>query len=748
MSERNDIFLHFLKPDNLELYAQKYGYKKVTSYFYDCGLIEETFRFAILLTKNYCLIPPAFIIESKDNFRLIKKYSELLNESLLKFVIREDLFELYAAKKICEYFGHKKLNPRFQNYNSTTFQEISNNLNLQFLQKNLEIGSTSAKLWNQQINNLENGEFYFLKDIYDKDKYYGKKIIKTLNFDIEELTGKAFVWEFIEEKLSNINISDTQLKFNIHSVLQNYYIRSNIKMDNWALISSSPLFGEVDFNIKSSSLKYDYRAFAMFLDYLNIRQTINNISVSEFIRIRNSLEYNYFIELFDKLAIISENNLDKFKVNYQSIHEIRNSRISHLCAILRFIFLKDYLNLKNNSLSFKNKIEIAKIKIDSFIEQINKSEILYDNKIGSTLIHNNTMTQKEKISELIFDEFRKTNCRAGHIVMMRVFRFSLLPKLNPKEQDLFIEVVNDLISNGYIEYEKSSPECLRLTKKGYVHIYTPQNSSDVKESIYEKRLPIVVILTAIQEEYNAVRLHLKDICDADQNDTNYEKGIFEFNGNEIAQVIIRECGSKNAIASQETERAIFNFKPNCMLFVGIAGSRKPNDFGLGDVVFPEKIYSYEGGRSEKDSFKPRPDLVAPTFALMEHAKSERRKNDWKTLIKNDWDKIVKANLGVIASGEQLVEHYDSEIGRILTDHFNDTSAVEMEGFGFAKAATRQGRETNNILIGVVRGISDIIEKSNSTAEELVEDRRPDNVKQFASDTAAAFAFWLMYKLYK
>jgi len=36
----------------------------------------------------------------------------------------------------------------------------------------------------------------------------------------------------------------------------------------------------------------------------------------------------------------------------------------------------------------------------------------------------------------------------------------------------------------------------------------------------------------------------------------------------------------------------------------------------------------------------------------------------------------------------------------------------MEGFGFGKAANRQGRETSNILIGVVRGISDIIEQSS------------------------------------
>lgn len=183
------------------------------------------------------------------------------------------------------------------------------------------------------------------------------------------------------------------------------------------------------------------------------------------------------------------------------------------------------------------------------------------------------------------------------------------------------------------------------------------------------------------------------------------------------------------------------------MFVGIAGSRKPKDFSIGDVIFPEKIYSYEGGKSEKDSFKARPDIVSSTYVLNEIVKKERLKGDWKSLIKKDWGRDVKAELGVIASGEQVVEHYDSEIGKILTDHFNDTSAVEMEGFGFAKAATRQGRETNNILIGVVRGISDIIGQPNDHAKDHTTDRRPDNVKDFASDTASAFAYWLIYKTY-
>jgi nucleoside phosphorylase len=118
------------------------------------------------------------------------------------------------------------------------------------------------------------------------------------------------------------------------------------------------------------------------------------------------------------------------------------------------------------------------------------------------------------------------------------------------------------------------------------------------------------------------------------------------------------------------------------------------------------------------------------------------------MIKGNYSDSVKANIGIIASGEQLIDHHDSEIGKILNEHYNDSSAVEMEGYGFAKAASRQGSETKNIIVGVVRGISDIIELPADKQAEVSIDRRPDNAKLFASDTAAAFAFWLILKTYE
>ncbi|ERM80843.1 hypothetical protein P872_11850 [Rhodonellum psychrophilum GCM71 = DSM 17998] len=311
-----------------------------------------------------------------------------------------------------------------------------------------------------------------------------------------------------------------------------------------------------------------------------------------------------------------------------------------------------------------------------------------------------------------------------------------------KSFTLAYEVCKSLVKLNWWESSWLNP--FQKSMQQYYPMEQPKNTAEN----HIESLPTIVILTAIQEEYDAVRQFLKEVVEVDQNDTTYEAGIFTMYDKDIAKVIIRECGAKNTIAAQETERAISNFKPDAIFFVGIAGSRKPSDFSIGDVIFPKEIYSYEAGKAEKDRFMARPDLASSTYALAEIAKKERRKDEWKTLIKNGWNTEVKANLGIIASGEQLIEDYESEVGKILTEHYNDTSAVEMEGFGFAKAALRQGRSSGNMMIGVVRGISDIIKQPGKKKNESSTDVRPDNAKKLASDTAAAFAYWLIFKAFQ
>lgn len=82
------------------------------------------------------------------------------------------------------------------------------------------------------------------------------------------------------------------------------------------------------------------------------------------------------------------------------------------------------------------------------------------------------MTKKE-IAEWIFDYFRKSKCRAGHVVMFNHIMMDSSIQMSPVDRDMVIPVAEELIENGYFTFEESRPQCFRLTEKGYKYIYDP-----------------------------------------------------------------------------------------------------------------------------------------------------------------------------------------------------------------------------------------------------------------------------------
>lgn len=70
--------------------------------------------------------------------------------------------------------------------------------------------------------------------------------------------------------------------------------------------------------------------------------------------------------------------------------------------------------------------------------------------------------------ELIFDLFRQTKCKAGHVVQMREINLGLIPRLNPKEQEQLFDVLQRLSDEGYFTYKSDGLECLKLTQKDMI----------------------------------------------------------------------------------------------------------------------------------------------------------------------------------------------------------------------------------------------------------------------------------------
>lgn len=83
-----------------------------------------------------------------------------------------------------------------------------------------------------------------------------------------------------------------------------------------------------------------------------------------------------------------------------------------------------------------------------------------------------------KIEDFLFELFRESNCKAGHILPMRNVRDRLREQLNPKEEEQLKEILQRQIEEGYYTYESDSlGGCLRLTQKGFDHIYLNHTKS-------------------------------------------------------------------------------------------------------------------------------------------------------------------------------------------------------------------------------------------------------------------------------
>lgn len=203
----------------------------------------------------------------------------------------------------------------------------------------------------------------------------------------------------------------------------------------------------------------------------------------------------------------------------------------------------------------------------------------------------------------------------------------------------------------------------------------------------------VVVLTALNVEYEAVRRRLRDPrVHWHPAGTRFEIGRLGSSG---CRAVLGLVGKGNHPAAVLAERAIAEFSPAAVLFVGVAGALWPG-VGLGDVVVASQVYAYHGGTAEDDGLKARPKAWEISHEAGQIAQHLIRTGEWSA------EPRPKVHFGPIAAGEVVQDSRISEQARWVREHYNDALAIEMEAAGVAQAA-----HLNRALpVVVVRGISD------------------------------------------
>lgn len=241
---------------------------------------------------------------------------------------------------------------------------------------------------------------------------------------------------------------------------------------------------------------------------------------------------------------------------------------------------------------------------------------------------------------------------------------------------------------------------------------------------------VVVILTALNLEYEAVREKLTDPqLHRHRAGTRFEIGWL---ADRRCRVALGLVGKGNHPAAVLAERAIAEFDPVAVLFVGVAGALR-GKLALGDVVVATHVYAYHGGTSEDDGLKARPRVWEIAHGPDQIARHLVRTGAWTTQLAQGGT-TPRVHFGPIAAGEVVQDSTVSDHARWVRQHYNDALAIEMEAAGVAQAG-----HLNGSPVIVVRGISDRADGTKTTTDGA-------SWQPKAVANAAAFAITLAVEL--
>ncbi|MFD7513822.1 purine phosphorylase [Streptomyces niveus] len=241
---------------------------------------------------------------------------------------------------------------------------------------------------------------------------------------------------------------------------------------------------------------------------------------------------------------------------------------------------------------------------------------------------------------------------------------------------------------------------------------------------------LVVILTALNLEYQAVRKKLAGPhVHRHERGTRFEVGTVQGTSCRVALGLTNKGNHSAAVIA---ERAIQEFSPAAVLFVGVAGALW-DTAKLGDVVMATHVYAYHGGTSEDDGLKARPRVWEAAHGISQLGSHLARVNDWADETSGR-RRAPQVRFGAIAAGEVVQNSKISAEARWIRQHYNDALAIEMEAAGVAQAG-----HLNGAPVAIIRGISDRADGTKSSEKDR-------NWQPRAAANAAAFATRLAVEL--
>jgi nucleoside phosphorylase/DNA-binding XRE family transcriptional regulator len=260
-----------------------------------------------------------------------------------------------------------------------------------------------------------------------------------------------------------------------------------------------------------------------------------------------------------------------------------------------------------------------------------------------------------------------------------------------------------------------------------------------------RRIFRAAILSAKEVELDAIRHFLLDEKRADDtyDGTVYRRGRIRSGPNKETalpqwEVAVYRTGRGQQPASYGAQIVLQHFKPEVILYVGVAGGDPSNgELSVGDVVVGKMVRYYERTSQKAETFTIKDESHRPNRALVSAAEYEVDESQWL-----DWVAGAKPNskaiIGEIATGEKVQKSSMSGLWTAIRDKYPDVVAVETEGQGFHYSVDQvAGRGL------MIRAVSDLLDNKDDDGGSIGSD---DERQKLASSHAAAFAINLLANL--
>lgn len=325
------IFLDFMCPDAWKTYSTIPDSMSVAQKNRLICELKRSVNYAVLLSESYCILPPAFILQSNIVYTVIRELRRYLEYDEIRMPLKETSIDAYIAKKINEYRYVKKDYQGF--YKRDEAEEFLNEYRYSIIQRSASMGSSIAANWIQLPDNSP-----IWRPVISSIPKKADRI--RLAPSLLKSRGISITLEAIlkHEKIRPLD----SVKFAINQAIQHEYIGGYLKEYNANIISNIPPKPILlNYNIAIESQYFDYSFLIRVLRKVGgdpLIELLANMSPEDIHELKNTSDFLYVREYYRQHC---DNTSKQIFAKIEDIHSEARCGYTHINTIDGFMdFLK------------------------------------------------------------------------------------------------------------------------------------------------------------------------------------------------------------------------------------------------------------------------------------------------------------------------------------------------------------------------------------------------------------------------